>query len=314
MRRNDRQLGKPEFVYKDTQANINLITGANYDGQVAYATDTGLLGHCVGNSWVWEREVLNADRTYYVATGGNDSNDGLTSGTSFLTIQKAMDTVCKLDVSTFVVTIQIADGTYTSGLSLTRSWLGSGYVQIQGNLTNPENVVVSTTGSAFQLYGIVPNYLMIKNFDLIILAWPRIKTTTSGHGISASKGLWARFQNIRFDVCADYHILSSQYAIIECTGDYAIVGNAKYHMVCDGGNINIGTKTITVSAGLTFTGAFAYSTRIGIIAAVSNTYSSLSATGARYVATINGIIQTGGGANYFPGNSAGSTATGGQYA
>lgn len=40
-----------------------------------------------------------------------------------------------------------------------------------------------------------------------------------------------------------------------------------------------------------------------------------SATGSRYTATLNGIINTfGAGATYFPGDSAGSTATGGQYA
>jgi hypothetical protein len=38
------------------------------------------------------------------------------------------------------------------------------------------------------------------------------------------------------------------------------------------------------------------------------------ATGKRYVAELNGVINTfGGGANYFPGNVAGTTATGGQY-
>jgi hypothetical protein len=39
-----------------------------------------------------------------------------------------------------------------------------------------------------------------------------------------------------------------------------------------------------------------------------------SATGPRYVVSLNGVINTfGGGASVFPGNSAGSIATGGQY-
>jgi hypothetical protein len=43
------------------------------------------------------------------------------------------------------------------------------------------------------------------------------------------------------------------------------------------------------------------------------TYSG-AATGSRYGAALNGVIQTnGGGATYFPGNSAGSTSVGGQY-
>jgi hypothetical protein len=40
-----------------------------------------------------------------------------------------------------------------------------------------------------------------------------------------------------------------------------------------------------------------------------------NATGTRYNGTLNSVINTfGGGANYFPGNSAGSVATGGVYA
>jgi hypothetical protein len=38
-------------------------------------------------------------------------------------------------------------------------------------------------------------------------------------------------------------------------------------------------------------------------------------TGTRYNCDLNGIMDTGGGgANYVPGNAAGATATGGQYA
>lgn len=61
------------------------------------------------------REKLTGNRTYYVRTDGNDANGGLTnsSGGAFLTIQKALDVVGALDLSTFTATISIADGTYT---------------------------------------------------------------------------------------------------------------------------------------------------------------------------------------------------------
>jgi hypothetical protein len=44
-----------------------------------------------------------------------------------------------------------------------------------------------------------------------------------------------------------------------------------------------------------------------------NTYSG-AATGKRYAVATNAVLNTnGGGANYFPGDVAGTTATGGQY-
>lgn len=58
---------------------------------------------------------------------------------------------------------------------------------------------------------------------------------------------------------------------------------------------------------------FAFASTTSSILADGNTYSG-SATGARHSAQLNGVIYTnGGGANYFPGNAAGSTASGGQY-
>jgi hypothetical protein len=53
--------------------------------------------------------------------------------------------------------------------------------------------------------------------------------------------------------------------------------------------------------------------RISMVAAALCTFTG-AATGKRYDVTENGVISTaGGGANYFPGNAAGTTATGGQY-
>ena len=63
------------------------------------------------------REVLTANRTYYVRTDGSDSNDGLanTAGGAFLTIQKAINIVSALDIGTYTVTMQVGAGTYTAG-------------------------------------------------------------------------------------------------------------------------------------------------------------------------------------------------------
>jgi hypothetical protein len=99
-----------------------------------------------------KREVLTANRTYYIRADGSDSNTGLadTSGGAFLTIQKAINVIAgTLDIAGFSVTIQVADGTYT-GPSTLKNVLGyssPGCLVIQGNSTTPANVLISTTGA-----------------------------------------------------------------------------------------------------------------------------------------------------------------------
>ena len=95
------------------------------------------------------REVLTANRTYYVRSDGNDSNTGLanTSGGALLTIQKAIDTVAALDISTYSVTIQVGAGTYTVPASVSGPWVKSGSVTLVGDTTTPSNVVVSVSGT-----------------------------------------------------------------------------------------------------------------------------------------------------------------------
>ncbi|MEY9397930.1 hypothetical protein ABIF66_008749 [Bradyrhizobium japonicum] len=77
------------------------------------------------------REMLTAARTYFVnASTGSNSNDGLTSATAFLTLQKAYDTVVqKLDTAGQAITIQGA-GAFTAGISMASPWVGGGSILI----------------------------------------------------------------------------------------------------------------------------------------------------------------------------------------
>ena len=90
------------------------------------------------------RELLTATRTYFVnASTGNDNNTGLSSGDAFATIQKAVDSTAELDRGTYEVTISVADGTYAA--VVLKQCLGSAPVNIIGNLTNPEDVHITTS-------------------------------------------------------------------------------------------------------------------------------------------------------------------------
>ena len=103
-----------------------------------------------------QRETLTANRTYYVRTDGSNSNNGLTntSGGAFLTIQKAVNVIYGLDISTYTVTIKLGNsGTWTAGITLDGPWVGNGTVLLQGDTTTPANTIISvTSGNCITIY------------------------------------------------------------------------------------------------------------------------------------------------------------------
>ncbi len=254
------------------------------------------------------REVLIANRTYYVRTDGSDSNNGLanTSGGAFLTIQKAVDTAATLDVGGYTVTIQVGDGTYTGVVSLKNvaGFSAAGTLIIQGNNSTPANVLISTSATAFTA-------------DALNVIWD-IKdlkiTTSAADGIWAARGGKIRFGNLDFGAISGSGILASDGGTVVAVGNYSITGNATRHIQSTTLGI-VRTQSITIT--LTGTPAFSVATvtsSYGANATVQGATYSGSATGVRYSATMNGTIFSNGGANHIPGDSAGTTATGGQYA
>lgn len=126
-------------------------------GPVAFADLTGKPTTIAGYGITDTRELLSADRTYYVRTDGSDSNNGLanTAGGAFLTIQKPLDVVQnELDLADYILTIRVADGTYDEYLTLSNlvsnlvitSFGGAPWpVRIIGNTTTPANVKIRPT-------------------------------------------------------------------------------------------------------------------------------------------------------------------------
>jgi hypothetical protein len=254
------------------------------------------------------REVLTSARTYYVRTDGSDSNSGLTNtaGGAFLTIQKAINTVAALDISTHNVTIQVANGTYTGSVTIW-GWIGTGQLTIQGNAGSPGSVVISTSGTCFHVPGAIPSALTVKDMRL---------QSTSGSGIIHAGVGTVQFGNIIFGACSPWHIMADgPTARVTALSNYSIVGGASGHWASNsGGYVNVVGKTITLSGTPAFAFVFAYSTRVSTITCNANTFSG-GATGTRYVADLNAVVFTnGGGATYLPGSAAGVITTGGQYA
>lgn len=294
------------------------ITTTNQDAPRNYIPGTlnsfSILGGAHYDYIGAEREVLQAARTYYVRTDGNDSNNnGLTNtaGGAFLTIQRAVDEVCsKIDMSIYQVTIQVADGTYTGGVFL-KAPIGSLPPIIVGNVTTPANVVVTTATASTYCFAISSTYCAS------FCTWTirGIKMTTTGSGVSCVLvGLPSRIQvdNCDFGTCISRHMDAQNGGQIWPITSYAISGPAVVHAFCGAQGeiraINGITVTITNTPAIT---RFVDNSNMGLVFYNATTFTG-SATGTRYYGNTLSLINTNvGGASYFPGDSVGGTVVNG---
>jgi hypothetical protein len=264
-------------------------------------------------TWAPVRERLTANRTYYVATaanGGSDTNPG-TSGSPFLTIQKAINTVAALDLSVFNVTIQVGAGTYAGAVLVNGPWVGLGSVSLIGDTTTPTNVVISTTST---------DCITSQNNGVLNVGGFKLTTTTSGSCLTATANgtiYMTGAMNFGSTPTNSPQISAANGGKIFNIGggNITISGGSFAHAYAQQlGGIVYASITVTLSGTPAFSYAFAAASNVGFVRSAGVTYSG-SATGARYNASTNSVIQTdGAGTSALPGNAAGTTATGGQYA
>jgi hypothetical protein len=283
------------------------ITLDNTAGGTSGATTTAPTSNALFNS---VRPKLTAVRTYYVRPDGSDSNTGLvnTSAGAFLTVQKAIDIVATLDCSIYDVTIQLGAGTYTLTTQLIlKSIVGSGSVIIIGDETTPTNVIVDVVScSAFTAISIPYTIYKLRGMQI------RSSTANGGSGILSSTNSNIEFQNLNFGAGLGQQIRADDGGRIKCTGNYTISGGGMNHLVGVNGLIRIQAVTVTVTGTPAFTDAFINAGYNSTCVVNSITFSG-SATGVRYIVASNSVVFCGGVSTYFPGGTAGSTATGGQY-
>lgn len=249
------------------------------------------------------REKLIADRTYYVRADGNDGNTGLvdSAGGAFLTVQKAVNTVCSIDFATFQVTIQVRNGTYTGVITL-GNWVGANIPIIQGDLTTPSNIVLTASS----------NDLITSNAKTAWLIMG-VKLTTTGagrHALRAENGSLIQFGNVEFGACTGNHLYAVGGGMFDAVSGYTISGGASIHAAASSGGRIRCSVAITLTGTPAFSSAFVDS-GIGSIARFDSATFAGAATGQRYNVSLNGVIISNGGA--FPGSVAGVSATGGQY-
>ena len=276
-----------------------------------------------GNASSGGREVLTADRIYYVRPDGNDNNNGLTNNSSgaFLTIPKFFNTLQSLDKNGFDVHCNVADGTYLiSQPIVVKDGIGEGKVFLTGNVTTPSNCLITSTANIRYISKSISGTLEIKGF----------KFTNTGNNpattfIIVTDGVTA-ISNLDFgdtttgSLSGQFHLNVSAKAILYKIGNLTISGKAAYHEFItvngvirdylvykpDGNNV-----TVTLTNNPSFI-VFNYTRYGGIydVYFLRQTFSG-SATGQRYSCeSFGGIFTAGGGGNYFPGSIAGGGSGG----
>lgn len=260
------------------------------------------------------RERLAANRFYYVATTGNDANDGLAVGTPFLTIQKAVDVVAALDLSIFEATIQVADGSYIGQVILKN--LISGSARLKGNITTPANVIITTAGLGIHCVTTTPlvgvNNWTVEGFRLV----------SGNYGVYLDQNSLVYLGAMEYGAVpalTGAHIYAAGNSVISIAANYRIIADAAYHWYLEDSSVlNCRGRTIDLIGTRNFS-FFAVLQRIASAYAGFNMFKDGAgnpavATGVRYVVTRNAVFDSeGGGPNYLPGSAAGFTQTGGQY-
>lgn len=266
------------------------------------------------NAWIVvgrARWRLAANLTVYVRSDGANTNDGLanTAAGGWLTRQKANDMIAaEIDLAGFTVTVQVGDATWTATLSIT-PWVGGGAINWTGNTGTPANCLISiTSNDCFMVStGPLPGVVTIDGFKL--------QTTTGGNGLTISQpGKIVLGANMTFGAIATTGMDASGGGQIFAQSGYTITAGGQTHINAhNAGLVNITGGTVTLTGTPAFT-TFANASASSTIISGFTTYSG-AATGQRYNIDLNSVINTfGGGATYFPGNSAGASGTGGQYA
>lgn len=260
-----------------------------------------------------QAESLLADRTYYVRKDGSDSNDGRVDNAdgAFLTIQAAIDNLREVSANGYTITIQVGAGTYAEDIT----WYDrAGETRrenmiLRGDPTTPANVTIECYYACLAFADVNVNVI---GFTLLT----NYTYTSYGEAVEvySHSNVWIEncvFAGTGFVGVAVFN--GGQALLKDCTisGDYQTV------LSLFGSSAAVFLfGTITIPAAQNWANAFveAFGPSYMQSQATFAGTGATTSTGKRYSAQLNGIVNSfGGGASYFPGDVAGTTATGGQY-
>jgi hypothetical protein len=198
-------------------------------------------------------EFLTSNRTYWVRTDGNDSNNGLSDSAAgaFATWQKAADVISGDLFIPPLVTVTVRAGgtgvrtwTGTSGVHMCSitGWPGGGNVLFLGDATTPSNVqLTANTAAVFRVRGVIGDGLTIRGFQLA-------SSTASGQSIRHGAIGYVHMDGNYYGEQSMVQVEASD-SYLDHTGAQAIVGNPNIDKFidCDFGYIYMGTGTFTIA-------------------------------------------------------------------
>lgn len=281
--------------------DIAAWTGTN-SGQIRKATASEVRSAGGGL-----REVLTSARTYYLRTTGNDSNDGLTTETAKLTPGGVMAAINALDLNGQSVTINV-DGSF-GNLNINRPLVGGTTINIVGSGTTTSRI--GTSGVALAISA--PVIVQPESIEF----YGSTATISMGGGarVNINSG-----KTIRSTMTSPStrHINVGAGCYFYCfSGTLELGGNSpRFLHISEGAQSLIYTTTYRSTGAVAFSTAFIECADAGAVTTNGNSTVDAAAgaiTGKRYNVITNGVIKANANASLFPGDVAGTTATGGQY-
>ena len=249
------------------------------------------------------REMLTAPRSYFVdQVLGDDVADGLSAGTgAFATLARAVAAVQGIDTGGHDITIQLADGTYTSSVAMAfeAALVGGGCLILQGNSGDPDQVTVEALGEVLivRAGGVCVRGIRVQN------ASPTAAAVT----VSARGSL--TLDQVSFGPAGGHIDING--GVLRIDGGYAVKDGATYHLrLTDGGRFDGNGQTVTLESAPDFSDAFVVCDTVSLARMAGQSFAG-TATGKRYAVSANAVIQSGG--VVLPGDVAGTVQTGGQY-
>ncbi len=264
-----------------------------------------------GTAWLMDgvaygdfRPIAETNLNFYVSPTGSNSNDGLSAGQPWATLQFAWDTIRdRFDLNGKIATVNLAAGSYTTGLIARGQVLGNagqGSVVFLGNTANLTSVTVSPAlGAAFSAASGAS--FTVRGCNL----------AGKGTSIGDYQGcaILCQSGDISFGDCrfssSDVAHVYAQNGVALAIGPLTIANSSPVGFwAAGGGTVQLNSQTINHLITATYTdyarAAF------GSIQAAGASFTGSAQNGRRYSATVSAFIATsGGGANFFPGSVAG---------